>query len=136
MDKFSYSLRSAILSEITPSKRGLVRPFIKKEFGYDADRITNESSLDGLLVWLLERADKTQRQNFLDWFAIYTIKVCDQCGKFMTDGYVVDDYLHFCSDECLHQHYSPAEYDALYDADLAYWTDWRNYSATPNWALI
>ena len=136
MDKFSYELRMAILSQMTPTKRAQIKPFIKKEVGYDAERINNESSLDGLLIWLLERADKIQRQNFLDWFDIYTIKVCDQCGKFMTDGYVVDDYLHFCSDECLHKHYSPAEYDALYDADLAYWTEWYTASRKTNWAIV
>lgn len=136
MDKFSYSLRSAILSEITPSKRGLVRPFIKKEFGYDADRITNQSSLEGLLIWLLEGADKVQRQNFVDGFDINAIKVCDQCGAFMTQGYIIEDWLYFCSEKCLHHHYSPAEYDALYDADLAYWTDWRNWSLAHNWAVV
>jgi len=136
MDKFSYELRTAISAELTPTKRSLIKPFIKNEFGYNADPITNYSSLEGLLIWLLEGATKVQRQDFLDWFAIYTIKVCDQCGRFMLDGYVVDDYLHFCSDDCLRRRYTPAEYDALYDADLAYWTDWRTHSGTPNWALV
>lgn len=134
-EKFPYELRSAIVAELTPSKRTLIKPFVKKEFGYNADPITNESSLEGLLIWLLEGADKIQRQNFLDWFDISSIKVCDECGAFMTQGFIIEDLLYFCSEKCLHQNYQPKEYDALNDADLAYWTDWRDLPAY-NWACV
>ena len=134
-ERFPYELRHAITLELTPARRSLIKPFIKKEFGYDAEPITNESSLEGLLVWLLEGADKIQRQDFIDWFGITAIKVCDQCGKFMTKGYFVEDWLFFCSEDCLHKRYYTAQYDALYEADLAYWTDW-NETHNLKWALV
>ncbi|MBR4757488.1 MAG: hypothetical protein IK084_01630 [Bacteroidaceae bacterium] len=93
-EKFSEELRKTICAELTPTKRPMIKPFIKRVFGYDADRITNYSSLEGLLIWLLEDATKTQRQDFLDELDINTIRVCDECGKFMTEGYVVFDYIH------------------------------------------
>ena len=135
-EKFSEELRKTICAELTPTKRPMIKPFIKRVFGYDADRITNYSSLEGLLIWLLEDATKTQRQDFLDELDINTIRVCDECGKFMTEGYVVFDYIHLCSDKCLHKRYSPAQYDALAEMDDAYWTEWTYGCLIPNWATI
>ena len=134
-ERFNETLRQAIVAELTPSKRELIKPFIKKEFSYNADQITNASSLEGLLIWLLEGAVKSQRQAFLEWFDINSIKVCDQCGKFITEGYIVEDWLYFCSDECLHKRYTQSQYDALYENDDAYWTEW--YTPTNhNWAFV
>lgn len=51
--------------------------------------------------------------------------ICDECGKPMWSGYLIDDNECYCSDECLHKHYSEEEYMALYEADAAYWTEWE-----------
>lgn len=55
------------------------------------------------------------------------VRVCDECGKFMTEGYCISggDY-YYCSDECLHKHYTQDEYLELYDDGNgdSYYTDW------------
>lgn len=54
-------------------------------------------------------------------------RVCSHCGKEMFEGYVIDNGLeYYCSDECLHQHYTDEEYDEMYDNGNgdSYWTEW------------
>lgn len=52
-------------------------------------------------------------------------RVCSHCGKLMNDGYVFyDGEAYYCSDECLHQHFSEAEYIRDFNSDNAYWTEW------------
>lgn len=51
---------------------------------------------------------------------------CCKCGKCMNEGFVIGDGLaYYCSDECLAKDYTDEQYDALYDADLGYWTEWE-----------
>lgn len=43
-------------------------------------------------------------------------RICDHCGKVMDEGYMIEDGIeHYCSDDCLHQHYSHEEYLEMYD---------------------
>lgn len=52
-------------------------------------------------------------------------RVCSECGKIMKDGYVFyDGEAYYCSDECLHKHFSEEEYQEAYENDDAYWTEW------------
>lgn len=52
-------------------------------------------------------------------------RVCSHCGKLMNDGYVFyDGEAYYCADECLHQHFSEAEYIRAFNSDNAYWTEW------------
>ena len=44
-------------------------------------------------------------------------RICDECGKPMIEGYVVDGCDTYCSDECLHKHLSDEEYKELYADD-------------------
>lgn len=58
---------------------------------------------------------------------ICEMRVCSCCGKPMTEGYYIEHLIadeYFCSDECLHKEYSPEEYEALHEAEEAYWTTW------------
>ena len=57
---------------------------------------------------------------------------CDECGKGMNEGYCFDGgRAYYCSDECLHKHFTPEEWeelcsdddDALEPSD-SYWTTW------------
>ena len=53
-------------------------------------------------------------------------RVCSHCGKLMNDGYVFyDGEAYYCSDECLDQHFSEAEYIRAFNSDDAYWTEWQ-----------
>lgn len=53
-------------------------------------------------------------------------RTCSECGKDMTEGYCIENGLeYYCSDECLHKHYTDEEYDELYDGCVTLWTEWE-----------
>lgn len=41
------------------------------------------------------------------------LRICDKCGKFMTEGYILGEFEYYCSDECAIQSYI----DEVYNAD-------------------
>lgn len=59
---------------------------------------------------------------------------CDECGKGMNEGYCFDGgRAYYCSDECLHKHFTPEEWQEMCDDDddddalepsESYWTTW------------
>lgn len=55
------------------------------------------------------------------------IRKCSHCGKEMKEGYVIAGGLeYYCSDECLHKHYTKEEWQEMYDDDGDnYWTEWE-----------
>ena len=59
-------------------------------------------------------------------------RVCEECGRPMIEGYVVDGCETFCSDECLHKHLSDEEFNELYDDGDGdtFWTTWYEDSIT------
>ncbi len=59
-------------------------------------------------------------------------RICDECGKPMIEGYVVDGCDTYCSDECLHKHLTNEEFKNLYDDGNGdtYWTTWYEDSMT------
>ena len=64
-----------------------------------------------------EHLDQTEEQN--------EYRICSQCNSKMYSGYVIDNGLnYYCSDECLTQNMTLAEYTKLYadgEGD-SYWT--------------
>lgn len=47
----------------------------------------------------------------------------------MDEGYYIDNGLeYYCSDECLHKHYTEEEYEEMYDDSngYSYWTEWED----------
>ena len=61
-------------------------------------------------------------------------RICDECGRPMIEGYVVDGHDTYCSDECLHKHLTDDEFSILYENGNGdtYWTTWYEDSATFN----
>lgn len=54
---------------------------------------------------------------------------CSECGKTMSEGYCIDNGLeYYCSDDCLHKHYTDEEYKEMYDDGNgdSYWTEWED----------
>ena len=51
-------------------------------------------------------------------------RVCNECGKPMIVGYVVDGCDTYCSEECLHKHLTDEEFNNLYNDGNGdtYWT--------------
>ena len=52
-------------------------------------------------------------------------RVCDVCGRKMSEGFLIYDTEYYCSEECLHTEYSEEEYAYIYDNDYGYWTMWE-----------
>ena len=51
---------------------------------------------------------------------------CDECGAGMNEGYCIDSVIYYCSDACLHKHFTPEEWEEAYadgEGD-SYWTTW------------
>lgn len=43
------------------------------------------------------------------------IRICDECGKLMVEGYCIDGGMeYYCSDECLHKNYTREQWLAIY----------------------
>ena len=57
------------------------------------------------------------------------MRYCSECGKPMREGYCIDNGLeYYCSDECLHKHYTEEEWLDMYDDGNSdnYWTQWED----------
>ena len=59
-------------------------------------------------------------------------RVCDECGKPMIEGFVVDGCETYCSEECLHKHITEEDFNVLYNDGNGdtYWTTWYEDSIT------
>lgn len=55
------------------------------------------------------------------------LRICNECGKIMKQGYCIDGGVeYYCSDECLHKHYTEEEWNEMYeDGGDSYWTEWE-----------
>lgn len=57
-------------------------------------------------------------------------RTCSECNKGMNQGYCISDGAeYYCSDNCLHKHYTNAEFNEMYDYGDggSYWTEWEEY---------
>ena len=52
---------------------------------------------------------------------------CSICGRLMTTGYCYNfGQMYFCSDKCLHAHFSDEEWrEECQENDQSYYTEWR-----------
>lgn len=77
---------------------------------------------------LVNDAEKIQNMlNELSNYLFNHVRVCSECGKIMQEGYVIGGTLeYYCSDECLHKHYTEEEWKEMYTDDGDnYWTSWE-----------
>ena len=53
-------------------------------------------------------------------------RICNVCGKPIQEGYCIDNGLeYYCSEECLRKKYTKEEYEELFQAGAAYWSEWE-----------
>ena len=59
-------------------------------------------------------------------------RICNECGKPMIEGFVVEGCNTYCSEECLHMHISEEDFNSLCDNGNGdtYWTTWYEDSNT------
>lgn len=55
------------------------------------------------------------------------MRICSECKEKMIEGYCIDAGLeYYCSDECLHKHYTEKEWLDMYeDGGDSYYTEWE-----------
>lgn len=109
----------------------LLKHFGDKDINYVLDYLLeydtlneNESikDIDYCLQNKIIPSDKIEYQAF---------RVCSECNKIMFSGYVIKDgEEYYCSDQCLHKHYTEDEYLKLHKENedencQAYWTEWE-----------
>lgn len=74
--------------------------------------------------------DKAKLKKFIEDYMYGALQICSECGKVHDEGFCVnggDEY--YCSEECLHKHYSKEEWEEMYEEDEYnnYWTQWWVY---------
>ena len=55
-------------------------------------------------------------------------RICNECKKEMNKGYCIENGIeYYCSEECLHKHITPEEFEELYDNGNgnSYYTEWE-----------
>ena len=62
-----------------------------------------------------------------NYYDFVFVRVCSHCGKPMGWGYCINGGSeYYCSDKCLHQHYTEEEFEQMYDEGNgdSYYTAW------------
>ena len=89
-----------------------------------------------LVLGEIDQLDIDERCEFLEDYGIDTLKVCDNCGKLMHEGYTLGDE-HACCDDCAIALYCDKDgnvypnAEELFKQDLeendmeCYWTDFE-----------
>lgn len=53
------------------------------------------------------------------------VRICDDCGKLIVEGYVWGDGEHIECEACLNNSTTKEEYNKAYENDEVYWTQWE-----------
>ena len=81
-----------------------------------------------LSVWDKNTSDDVIAESFVDywWNTDKTCRRCEECGKFMREGYCVDaGDAYYCSDDCLHMNYTEKEWaEECANNEQSYYTSW------------
>lgn len=85
------------------------------------------------------RENDLKLQKYYNWSKLPQYKIieqnnenercCSECKKSMNKGYCIENgEEYYCSDECLHKHYTEEEYEELYDDGNgdSYYTEWED----------
>lgn len=63
-----------------------------------------------------------------NWIKTYDeseYRICKICGSAMSYGFcIADGHAYYCSETCLNVDMTDEEYEELYEADSAYFTEW------------
>ena len=86
--------------------------------------IVTEYFGDGDIEEFINSPEVEAKEEFIEENEIENLRVCESCGKFITEGYIYRDFETFCSDECfINMHGKQAFENA--DEDELYWTAWE-----------
>ena len=113
----------------TVVKRELERRLHKQADFTDAPQSVIDEMLDRLCHELLE-GEHGIKDNIICDHELESIRLCDQCGKLMHKGYVVDGCEVFCCRECIEECHGKEKTERILaicgDEDSeTYWTQWE-----------
>jgi hypothetical protein len=97
--------------------------YTPEEFRVVYDNITDYFG-DGDIEEFIYSPDIEAKEEFIEENEIETLRVCQHCGKFMTEGYIYRDFETFCSKECFIAEHGKHAFDNA-DEDELYWTAWE-----------
>lgn len=98
-----------------------------KLINFIQEKFVEEFSKDELINIFTNEVGKNQELiDILEELGI-EIRICSECGKIMQSGYITADFDYYCSDDCLHKHYTDEEWEKLYEEypDDYYYTEWE-----------
>ena len=98
----------------------------------------NDKLYNDLLEWCNYDLEEVKRT--IDYFSerleqeieneeLESERFCNECGKAMNSGYCIDNGCeYYCSEECLHKHYTEEEFLEMYDNGNgdSYYTEWED----------
>lgn len=97
------NVKQAIEESILHIDEVLVYAFLQKYFGFIGEDY--EDTVNTLTELLVTVNDESIKYAFIDMVQSYEndtpLRVCDSCGKWMTEGYVVAGEEYACCDRCL-----------------------------------
>lgn len=94
----------------------------------EGDRIEDISEIQDLFNEVLIAKGYNLTNDNLELIINAEYRVCSECGKDFTRGYVIEGGLnYYCSDECLSKNITPEEYETLFDEGNGetYWTEFE-----------
>lgn len=90
--------------------------------------VYNGSELEAVLEPVKGRMSPLEMRVIIEEADEISVRRCDVCGRFMAEGYVINDgEEYFCSDGCRRKRMPDEEYGKLYDEGCAYYTEWENH---------
>lgn len=93
-------------------------------------RRKGENSVFGVATALAEEFGLSMsdaNDELFDWIKTYNqddYRICNTCGEAMFMGFCIGDGdEYYCTETCLHEEYTEEQYEELYEAECAYFTE-------------
>lgn len=99
-----------------------------KEDSFGFDNNTEANLAIGLVHTL---SNKGVLDDVISTYDVESVRVCEQCGNLMNEGWVYEGIENYCSDTCLKSSHPEIDIEllklqAIEDKSNSYWTSWED----------
>lgn len=134
--EYSEMLKKFNIKEMNENFYGKIKDIIE----FNKYMMENEDIEDYIIDDIKDLIERLKEENQEDiamvyehpmgglFYKIYD-RICSECGEPMDEGYCIENGMeYYCSDECLHKHYTEKEWLEMYDNGNSdsYWTQWED----------